>query len=61
MLIPGGHFFKNLGKCLVVPVENEIILYEHNVDINPFSKKIIDSMPDENVEFKCPPEELKKD
>ena len=60
LLIPGGHFFKNLGKCLVVPVENEIILYEHNVDINPFSKKIIDSMPDENVEFKCPPEELKK-
>lgn len=58
--IPSGHFFKNLGQCLVVPVENEIILYEHNVDINPFSKKIIDSMPDENVEFKCPPEELKK-
>ena len=60
ILVPSGHFFKNLGQCLVVPVENEIILYEHNVDINPFSKKIIDSMPDENVEFKCPPEELKK-
>ena len=60
ILIPSGHFFKNLGKCLDVPVENEIILYEHNVDINPFSKKIIDSMPDENIEFKCPPEELKK-
>ena len=60
IIIPSGHFFKNLGQCLVVPVENEIILYEHNVDINPFSKKIIDSMPDENVEFKCPPEELKK-
>ena len=60
ILIPSGHFFKNLGQCLVVPVENEIILYEHNVDINPFSKKIIDSMPNEDVEFKCPPEELKK-
>ena len=59
-IIPWGHFFKNLGKCLDIPVENEIILYEHNVDINPFSKKIIDSMPDENIEFKCPPEELKK-
>ena len=60
ILIPSGHFFNNLGQCLVVPVENEIILYEHNVDINPFSKKIIDSMPNEDVEFKCPPEELKK-
>ena len=60
IIIPSCHFFKNLGQCLVVPVENEIILYEHNVDINPFSKKIIDSMPDEKTEFKCPPEELKK-
>ena len=60
IIIPSGHFFKNLGQCLIVPVENEIILYEHNVDINPFSKKIIDSMPNEDVEFKCPPEELKK-
>ena len=60
IIIPSGHFFKKLGKCLEIPVENEIILYEHNVDINPFSKKIIDSMPNEDVEFKCPPEELKK-
>ena len=60
IIIPSGHFFKKLGKCLDIPVENEIILYEHNVDINPFSKKIIDSMPNEDVEFKCPPEELKK-
>ena len=60
LIIPSGHFFKKLGNCLDIPVENEIILYEHNVDINPFSKKIIDSMPNEDVEFKCPPEELKK-
>ena len=60
IIIPSAHFFKKLGKCLEIPVENEIILYEHNVDINPFSKKIIDSMPNEDVEFKCPPEELKK-
>ena len=60
IVIPSCHFFKKLGKCLEVPVENEIILYEHNVDINPFSKKIIDSMPKEDIEFKCPPEELKK-
>ena len=32
IIIPSGHFFKKLGKCLEVPVENEIILYEHNVD-----------------------------
>ena len=60
ILIQSGHFFKKLGKCLEIPVENEIILYEHNADINPFSKKIIDSLPREDGEFKCPPEELKK-
>ena len=58
--LPHCHFFKKLGTCLEIPVENEIILYEHNVDINPFSKKIIDSMPREDIEFVCPPEELKK-
>ena len=60
IIVPSCHFFKKLGQCLEVPVENEIILYEHNVDINPFSKKIIDSMPREDIEFHCPPEELKK-
>ena len=37
--LPNGHFILKLGKCLDIPVENNIILYEHNVDINPFSKK----------------------
>ena len=27
IIIPSGHFFKKLGKCLDIPVENEIILY----------------------------------
>ena len=58
--LPNGHFILKLGKCLDIPVENNIILYEHNVDINPFSKKIIDSMPREDIEFKCPEEELEK-
>ncbi|MCQ2818446.1 MAG: ribonuclease catalytic domain-containing protein, partial [archaeon] len=35
-------------------------IYEHNVDSNPFSQKIINSMPKEDVEFKCEEEELKK-
>ena len=58
--LPSGHFIKKLGQCLEIKVENDIILYEHNVDINPFSQKIIDSMPREDVEFKCPEDELEK-
>ena len=59
-LLPRCHFIKKIGPCFEVPVENDIILYEHNVDINPFSKRIIDSMPREDTEFKCPEDELLK-
>lgn len=58
--LPSAHFIKKLGQCLEIKVENDIILYEHNVDINPFSQKIIDSMPREDTEFKCPEDELEK-
>jgi exosome complex exonuclease DIS3/RRP44 len=43
-----------------IKVENEVILYEHNVDINPFSQRIINSMPREDIELKVDDEELKK-
>ena len=39
LLLPSGHFIMKLGECLDIPVENNVILYEHNVDVNPFSKK----------------------
>ena len=58
--LPSAHFIKKLGQCLEIKVENDIILYEHNVDINPFSQKIIDTMPREDTEFKCPEDELEK-
>ena len=60
LLLPSGHFIMKLGECLDIPVENNVILYEHNVDVNPFSKKIINKMPKEDIEFVCPKEELDK-
>lgn len=58
--LPSGHFLKNLGDVMDIKVENEVILYEHNVDIHPFSQKIINSMPREDIELKVSEDELKK-
>ncbi len=58
--LPSGHFLKNLGEVGEITVENEVILYEHNVDINPFSQRIINSMPKEDTELKVDEDELKK-
>jgi exosome complex exonuclease DIS3/RRP44 len=58
--LPSGHFLKNLGDVMDIKVENEVILYEHNVDIHPFSQKIINSMPKEDIELKVSEDEFKK-
>ena len=58
--LPSGHFLKNLGDVMDIKVENEVILYEHNVDIHPFSQKIINAMPKEDTELKVSEDELKK-
>jgi exosome complex exonuclease DIS3/RRP44 len=57
---PSCHFLKILGPVGDIKVENEVILYEHNVDIHPFSQRIINSMPREDIELKVEDEELKK-
>ena len=44
-LLPSAHFIKNIGPCNDVKTENEVILLEHDVITNPFSSKIIASMP----------------
>lgn len=58
--LPSGHFLKNLGDVGEIKTENEVILYEHNVDINPFSQRIINSMPREDTELKVSEDELAK-
>ena len=57
--IPIGHFIKELGDVNDIKVENEVILYEHNININPFSKKIINSLPNEDAELIVEEKELK--
>lgn len=56
---PIGHFIKTLGNVNDVKVENEVILLEHSVDVNPFSQKIINSLPNENTQLKVTEEDLK--
>ena len=57
---PFGHFLKNLGEINDVKVENEVILLENSVDVNPFSPKIINSLPAENSQLKVTDDDLKK-
>jgi exosome complex exonuclease DIS3/RRP44 len=59
-IYPYGHFLKNLGEVNDVKVENEVILLENSVDVNPFSPKIINSLPAENAQLKVTDEDLKK-
>jgi len=56
---PIAHFIKSLGEVNDVKVENEVILLEHSVDVNPFSQKIINSLPNENSQLKVTDEDLK--
>jgi exosome complex exonuclease DIS3/RRP44 len=58
--LPSGHFMKNLGPLGDIKVENEVILYEHDINANPFSQKIINSMPKEDIELKVDSEELER-
>jgi len=58
-IYPIGHFIKSLGEVNDVKVENEVILLEHSVDVNPFSQKIINSLPNENAQLKVTDEDLK--
>jgi exosome complex exonuclease DIS3/RRP44 len=58
--LPSAHFLKNIGELLDVIVENEVILLEHNVDSNPFPKRIIDSLPKLETLLNIPQEEIDK-
>ena len=58
--LPSAHFLKNIGEMLDVIVENEIILLEHNVDSNPFPKRIIDSLPKLETLLNIPQDEIDK-
>lgn len=56
---PIGHFIKLIGEVNDIKVENEVLLYEYNINLNPYSKKIISCLPDENTELKIDENEIK--
>lgn len=56
---PLGHFIKMLGAFGDVKVENDVLLYEYNINLNPFTRKIINSLPKEDIELEIDPNELK--
>lgn len=45
---PRGHFVRTIGVQEEVNVESEVILLEHDVEIRPFSKKVLECLPDES-------------
>jgi len=45
---PLGHFVRVIGNQEEIKVESEVILLEHDVEIRPFSKAILDCLPDED-------------
>ena len=44
-LNPQGHFVRVIGEEGSVDVESEVILEEHNVEIRPFTKSVLDCLP----------------
>jgi exosome complex exonuclease DIS3/RRP44 len=58
--LPSGHLIKTIGELGNIKVENEVILYEHDINANPFSQRIINSMPREDIELKVNDEELER-
>ena len=63
---PLGHFIKDLGVVESRDAETEALLLEHDVEYRPFSKKVIQCLPEEGDNWKCPidlkdPQEIAKD
>jgi exosome complex exonuclease DIS3/RRP44 len=58
--LPSAHFINNLGDLGDIKVENEVILVEHDINRNPFSQRIVNSMPREDIELKVDDEELER-
>lgn len=57
---PVGHLVKVLGDAEDVNVENEVILFEFNVDTRDFSQRVIDCLPKEGTAWTVSQEELEK-
>ncbi|EDO17852.1 hypothetical protein Kpol_1043p42 [Vanderwaltozyma polyspora DSM 70294] len=51
---PLGHFVRNLGGVEEAQAETEALLLEHDVEYRPFSKKVLECLPEEGHDWKAP-------
>jgi exosome complex exonuclease DIS3/RRP44 len=51
---PNGHFVKSLGDSENLQTETESLLLEHDVEYQPFSKSVLDCLPQEGYDWKVP-------
>lgn len=51
---PQGHFVRSLGEVESSEAETEALLLEHDVEYRPFSKNVLDCLPEEGAAWKVP-------
>lgn len=51
---PHGHFVRSLGAIESAGAETEALLLEHDVEYRPFSKNVLDCLPEEGDDWKVP-------
>ena len=54
---PLGHLIKILGDSENVEVENEVILFEFNVDTRDFSQRVLNCLPQQGYNWQIPEQE----
>ena len=57
---PYGHVVKIIGNINDAKTESDVILHEFNIDSRPFSKKVLNWLPQEGDKWWISPEEEKK-
>ena len=51
---PQGHFVRSLGEIESAEAETEALLLEHDVEYRPFSKNVLDCLPEEGANRTVP-------
>ena len=51
---PQGHFVRSLGEIESAEEETEALLLEHDVEYRPFSKNVLDCLPEEGTNWTVP-------
>ncbi|EAZ63139.1 3'-5' exoribonuclease required for 3 end formation of 5.8S rRNA [Scheffersomyces stipitis CBS 6054] len=51
---PNGHFVRTLGEIESAEAETEALLLEHDVEYRPFSKNVLDCLPEEGDNWVVP-------